>query len=556
MVNFNFNFDSGTSLQQMVGFETAGRIWSSYLTDNITVNLQVGVSSSLGSNVIGGALPAIEAKQSYTSFTNALNADATSTDDQAALKQVFGSSFGANYKVTLFGTTYQATGTSSSLNLTRADAKALGLPVSGGANGLDGYILLGSLAGAPVQWNYDYTRSAPAPANSLDFLSTALHEIGHVLGFVSGLDSSSWLNTNFGTDISALKAAAAQLDVITMGATPLDLFRYGTNSANLSNTRELSLGGTKVFALSGLSTPIASFSTSINTSQGGNGQQASHWYTDTNALMAPTLKTGTRSAIAATDLKAFDVLGWNVVSSGINTTINLATLQSHSQQSLASRLGQTVNWLNANSTTAAQQLAQDHSQDVYTMAVQSKIYNLSRITPPTPRKSENQSGGQSENQGGNQSLNYEQLFEKQGLFETIDGLTVLSTDSIQPRLETLTWGVESNLSRITPPTRGVPPTPIVELLNLDLNQITLPTPDATTMLVGKLLSPNISRITPPTPGVPPTPKIPPSRSSNTFIGNSDYYYGSSKPAAYEASGKFTQQQVDPLSVLVDFSTVL
>ena len=549
MVNFNFSFDPGTSLQQMVGFETAGRIWSSYLTDPITVNLQVGVSSSLSSNVIGGALPGMSAKQSYQSFTIALKADATSTDDQTALKQVSGSRFSATYEGTLLGINYKATGTSSSLNLTRAEAKALGLSVSGGLNGLDGYILFGSLTGAPVQWDYDYTRSAPAPANSLDFLSTALHEIGHVLGFVSSLDSPGWLNTNYGTNVSAAQAVFAQLNAITTGATALDLFRYDTNASNLSNTRNLSLGGNKVFALGSGSTSIANFSTGVDTTQGGNGQQASHWLTGTSAIEAPTLTTGTRSAIANTDLRALDVIGWNVAPNGINTAIDLSALQAQSKQSLATRLGQTVSWLDANSTTAAQSLVQDRSQDIYTMAVQSQIYDLTRVTPPTPGiKGNNQTG---DNQTDIQNLTYNQLFQEQGLFETTDELQVLPAVTVQPSLESLVWGVESNLTRITPPTPGLPLTSHLELL-----------------------SPNLTRITPPTPGIPPTPPLPSPKSlsqsvqplttgattaptsDHVLTGNADYYYGNSELVTYPGTDQSTQQAFAPLTVLVDLSAAL
>ncbi|XGV94539.1 MAG: NF038122 family metalloprotease [Leptolyngbya sp. BL-A-14] len=530
MVNFNFSFDPGTSLQQMIGFETAGRIWSSYLTDPITVNLQVGVSSSLGTNVIGGALPGMNASQSYSSFTNALKVDATSIDDQTALRQVFGSSFSAAYKVTAAGITYQSTGTSSSLNLTRAHAKALGLPVSGDLNGLDGYILFGSLAGSSVQWNYDYTRSAATPANSLDFLSTALHEIGHVLGFVSGLDSSGWLDTNFGTDLNALLSASSQLNAITTGATPLDLFRYSTNVFNLSDTRDLSLGGTKAFTLGSLSTPIANFSTSTNTSQGGNGYEASHWYTNTNAIMAPTLKMGTRSAIAAIDLKAFDVIGWNLAPNGINTTINLATLQSQAQQSLASRLGQTVSWLNANSTTAAQQLAKDNSQAIYTMAAQSQIYDLSRITPA--------------------SLTYSQLFQEQGLFETIDELVVLPAVNIQPSLETLIGNVTSHLSRITPPTTGGTPTLIINLPSLDLSRITPPTTGGTPAVTVNLSSSLSQSVQPLTTATATT-----ATSNSLLTVTTNYFYGSSKPIVYEGTNT-SAQQMSPLSVLIDLTARL
>ncbi len=75
MATFNFTFDPGTTVLQMLGFEIAGRVWAKYLTDNVTVNLQVGVSSGLSNKVIGGALPGMRASQNYFDYRTALSAD-------------------------------------------------------------------------------------------------------------------------------------------------------------------------------------------------------------------------------------------------------------------------------------------------------------------------------------------------------------------------------------------------------------------------------------------------------------------------------------------------
>jgi len=104
MVSFNFTFDPGTTVQQMVGFEMAGRIWSSYLTDNATINIHVGVSSNLGSNVIGGAIPAMRASQSYSDFRARLQSDISSMDDAIAVANLTqGSSFLARFELFLDG---------------------------------------------------------------------------------------------------------------------------------------------------------------------------------------------------------------------------------------------------------------------------------------------------------------------------------------------------------------------------------------------------------------------------------------------------------------------
>lgn len=62
-LNFNFTYEgdeSGNtkvSQQQMIAFEIAGKIWSQYLRDDITLNIHIDVTDDLPHNVIGGAMP-------------------------------------------------------------------------------------------------------------------------------------------------------------------------------------------------------------------------------------------------------------------------------------------------------------------------------------------------------------------------------------------------------------------------------------------------------------------------------------------------------------------
>ncbi len=406
----------------MTGFEMAGRIWSSYLTDNTTLNLYVGVSSSLPGNVIGGALPGVRASQSYASIRAALRSDITSLDDQTAVNNLWiGNNFQARFDMyNLFGFNIGDSAASQTINLTRANAKALGINLSDDATALDGYILFGSLAGSSVTWNYDYTRSGSPAANSLDFLSTAIHEIGHVLGFVSGIDKPGWLNSQVVT-LSDQLSYTANLDQRITYATTLDLFRYSNNTLYLDQN-DLSYGsrsGSKYFSLDGR-TAIAQFSTGADTSLGGDGYQASHWKVQSSPIgvMSPTLTTGQRSSISATDLRVLDAIGWNLSSGGINTKIDLSALQSQSKQALAGRLNQTTSWLDANVTTAAQNLAQNRDQDVYTMVQNSQIYGLSRTTPPGSSPT--------------YSLVIQNLMHEEALFETLDELTILSPNVDAP----------------------------------------------------------------------------------------------------------------------------
>ena len=57
MTNFNFTFQPGTSSEQIIGFEMAGRIWSQYLQDDAAFNVHVLATDSLPPTIIGGAVP-------------------------------------------------------------------------------------------------------------------------------------------------------------------------------------------------------------------------------------------------------------------------------------------------------------------------------------------------------------------------------------------------------------------------------------------------------------------------------------------------------------------
>lgn len=146
MATFNFTYAPGTTLQQMIGFEMAGRIWDAHLNDPITVNIHVGVSSSLPGNAIGGALPGIRATQNYSDIVRGLSNDITSLEDGIAVPNLRTKS---DYEAWFDafdpkdGKNNGKTVKTKTLNITRANAKALNLLSS--STELDGVILFGAL---------------------------------------------------------------------------------------------------------------------------------------------------------------------------------------------------------------------------------------------------------------------------------------------------------------------------------------------------------------------------------------------------------------------------
>lgn len=296
---FEFSYAPGTSQAQILGFEMAGEIWSQYLTDDVAVHIYVETTDQLPENVIGGALPGTKKDVKYDKLWKEMSDDITTWDDLTAFNNL-----GGEKEILAFVDGKR--GKVKDMKLTNANAKALDL-LDGDRDKLDGYILMSDLSGqSNVRWDYDPLRSNGIAKNELDFLSVALHEVGHILGFTSGLDDGEWLNV-----VTKARDEGKELKVDKMKfATPLDLFRYsGSGQLNLS------IGQDSYFSIDGGRTNLANFSTGEYSDLGGDGYQTSHWQQrgeNVLGIMDPMLKLGARREVSTLDTLAMDVIGWNV----------------------------------------------------------------------------------------------------------------------------------------------------------------------------------------------------------------------------------------------------
>ena len=165
------------------------------------------------------------------------------------------------------------------------------------AAGLDGTITFSS------QISFDYDRSNGITAGQIDFVGLAAHELGHLLGFRSGIG-----------DLGRNGTAPGLNDNQLIFVNPLDLFRFSTRSigpgGGIGVIDWTADNTAKYFSVDGGATQIATFS---NGCDFGDGYEAHHWKNNLGlGIMNPTVHSGDLLTISDTDLRAFDVLGYDL----------------------------------------------------------------------------------------------------------------------------------------------------------------------------------------------------------------------------------------------------
>jgi hypothetical protein len=301
-LSFNLTFTPDTSAQARAAFNVAAARWSSLISTDLTLHLDMGAGLALEPGALGKA-DTLPANMFYSEFRTRLTAHGSSAADATALASLpTGSSFSrlvnrsSDNPAGPGSLTPYVDGGTIGVRLAAPNARALGqqFPLStamGCPAGCDARIRLSSSVA------FDLDPSDGITAGQYDFVGVAMHEIGHAMGFSSGVDV---------VDIRLAPAPSGQYNYVNS----LDFFRYSVQSA-AAGVLDFTVGTQpKYFSIDGGLTFGPEFAQGLNF---GDGSQASHWKLGSDTgVMQPMFETGVVYAPTRADLLAMDVIGWTL----------------------------------------------------------------------------------------------------------------------------------------------------------------------------------------------------------------------------------------------------
>ena len=312
------------------GFSTAARFWESVITNDVKVNLNVSFE-----NLNSGFLAQTSSSTSLLDIrsveermrangTSALDAKISASglptlDGNGALTVTTPSDVDSVNKLGV-DTPTQVLDADGSFNnrfigVTNANAKALG------------YLFDANIVDATIEFNsifpFDFDARDGISAFTFDFLGAAIHEIGHALGFLSGVDDYDTVGCPRGPACDQFADFAVNDD---FEGNALDLFRYDEAQIDWRPV-------TSYFSTDGGVTRLNGNGLLSSGLYHGDQRQASHWRangtcSDASGIMAPALCNGSGGIVTGTDLAASDAIGWNLTLNALaNPNLVLSTAQ-------------------------------------------------------------------------------------------------------------------------------------------------------------------------------------------------------------------------------------
>lgn len=355
------------------GFAIAAAYWSSVLTNNITIRLGVsyaalapGVIGSTGSSGMDYTVAAWEAGVNATKSNSAVDANIVlptlstgNTNNSGAIAFITNGpasgaqAGGTGINTATFRYDNSTSGTNSVNNkvlyLNTANVKAIGgTAVYDPTNTqqLDGEVQFSS------NFAFDFDPTNGVTAGTFDFIGVAIHEIGHALGFVSGVDYLDYFGTPNGDGIDNAGFNFNSTSIYSA----LDMFRYSMDPRNLvagnGPVLDLAVGSPAYFSIDGGLTQFNGNSLFATGAYNGDGDQASHWKDATGAnacgpqigIMDPTFCFAQRGEVTALDLAAFDAIGYNIAADSRGTNYLRNTADIYRQFTNAGAVPETATW--------------------------------------------------------------------------------------------------------------------------------------------------------------------------------------------------------------------
>jgi cysteine-rich repeat protein len=186
------------------------------------------------------------------------------------------------------------------LTATKANFRALGFDMSFDDSFADASITFNTL----FLSQFDFDPTDGISDGLFDFQAIIVHEIGHALGFVSAVDQ--------------VDGYMGSGQVGTVRLRTLDMFRLRPGDGDADFTLNPRIGAPgNVEADHAFFNGMSDLALSTGRSF-GDGNQASHWKADEISgfnigVMDPTLATGVPQLLTEADLRAFGLIGWDLV---------------------------------------------------------------------------------------------------------------------------------------------------------------------------------------------------------------------------------------------------